>query len=114
MKHLSQKIGYKHYFTTPYHAQSNSVERVNSTLVGMLSMYASSSQLDWDEQLSACTFAVNTLHNRSIHTSPYYLMFHREPLLPGDIPSRISSRSEESLANCLPFGREKNKTCPTV
>ena len=91
MKSLSERVGYKHIFTTPYHPQSNSVERVNSSLVGMLSMYTSSSQDDWDMQLGACVFAINTLTHRSIRTTPYFLMFQREPLLPGDIPNNESA-----------------------
>ena len=96
LKRLSSSLGYKHYFITPYHAQSNSVERVNSTLVGMLAQYCSQDQTDWDFQLEACTFAINTLTNRSIRTTPYYLMFQRQPLLPADLPTSESLSSRKN------------------
>ena len=96
LKRLSSSLGYKHFFFTPYHAQSNSVERVNSTLVGMLAQYCSQDQTDWDFQLEACTFAINTLTNRSIRTTPYYLMFQRQPLLPADLPTSESLSSRKN------------------
>ena len=87
MKNLAQQIGYKHYYSSVYHAQSNSVKRANASIVGMISMYCSSSQFDWDEQLDASVFAYNTHSHRSIKVSPFYLMFQRQPILPGEIPT---------------------------
>ena len=71
--------------TTVFHQQTHGlVERFNKTLVEMLSMYAETSQRDWDVYLDAVLFAYNTSELSSTKYSPFFLMYGREARLPVD------------------------------
>jgi transposase InsO family protein len=66
--------------TTAYHPQTDGlVERFNRTLIGMISMYTSSSQTDWDTYIPYVLFAYNSSKHASTGFSPFFLMFARHP-----------------------------------
>jgi len=65
-KEIMRLMEVNHRTTTPYHPQANRlVERLNHTLVDMLSMFINSTQTNWDEILSYVTFAYNSSRQKS-------------------------------------------------
>ena len=72
--------------TSSFHPQTNGLtERFNKTLVGILSMYVSAHQKDWDELLPFASYAYNTSTHPSTNESPFFLMFGRDPNMVEDI-----------------------------
>lgn len=72
-------------FTSGYRPRTNGlVERFNGTLAQSLSMYVSSHQKDWDEQLSSVLFAYRVSPSEVTGESPFCMLYGREPLLPMD------------------------------
>ena len=72
--------------TTSYHPQTDGlVERFNRTLCDMLACYVSEEPDLWDKYLPFVTLAYNTSEQTSVHNTPFYLFFGREPTLPNDI-----------------------------
>ena len=73
-------------FTTPYHAQTDGVvERLNGTLMQMLSFYVNDRQTDWDEYIELVLFTYRTAKQTSTKASPFQLIYGREPRLPADV-----------------------------
>ncbi|UYV74535.1 hypothetical protein LAZ67_12000036 [Cordylochernes scorpioides] len=71
----------KHCFTTSYHPQTHGLtERLNRTLVNMISMYVNTDQKNWDEILPFITHAYNTTIQETTGYSPFFLLFGREPM----------------------------------
>lgn len=68
--------------TTTYHSEGNGqVERFNDTLCTMLSKLVNENKDDWDELLPFATWAYNTTWHRTIKTTPYRMVFNRDPTL---------------------------------
>ncbi|UYV65614.1 hypothetical protein LAZ67_3004865, partial [Cordylochernes scorpioides] len=81
MKEVMKTCKIKHCFTTSYHPQTNGLtERLNRTLINMLSMYVNTDQKNWDEILPFITHAYNTTIQETTGYSPFFLMFGREPM----------------------------------
>ena len=79
-------MGTKHLKTTAYKPSTNGLtERMNKTIVNMISMYVSSSQKDWDQILPFVTFAYNSSIQESSKYTPFYLVHGREAVLPSDV-----------------------------
>eukprot|EP00762_Andalucia_godoyi_P006395 ANDGO_02858.mRNA.1 Retrovirus-related Pol polyprotein from transposon 412 len=92
-------FGIKKVNTTSYHPQTDGiVERFNHTLVTMLSMFTSHHQKDWDVFLPHVLFAYRTSVHDSTEELPFYLMFGRDPRLPIDVATRVTSDSGVSSA----------------
>ncbi|UYV64716.1 hypothetical protein LAZ67_3001742, partial [Cordylochernes scorpioides] len=80
MKEVMKTCKIKHCFTTSYHPQTNGLtERLNRTLINMLSMYVNTDQKNWDKILPFITHAYNTTIQETTGYSPFFLMFGREP-----------------------------------
>lgn len=95
LKHLKEKIGFDHRFTTPYlsfqnglverHVQtvSNSLRKLTFNLVDSLE--------NWHQVLGAIQFSINcrftTIHN----IQPFFLMFGRDPNLFDDFSNQNPS-----------------------
>ncbi len=78
--------------TSPYRPQTDGlVERFNGTLVTMLSMYASSSQRDWDRAIPFVLFAYRTSIQESVKEVPFFLLYGRDAWLPTDVALTLSS-----------------------
>lgn len=72
--------------TTAYHPQTDGlVERMNSTLCQILSMFVSKNQKDWDVFIPAALFAFRTSPSESTGETPFYLLHGREARLPMEI-----------------------------
>ena len=100
---LQTILGYEKTRTTPYRPQGNSVsERVHSTMHAMLSMHNSMDRDNWAELLPLVQLAYNTSFHKTMHETPYFLMFGRQPRLPVDvilgIPHVGVSQDTETLA----------------
>ena len=83
---LQSVLGYQKTRTTPYRPQGNSVsERVHSTMHAMLSMHSSMERDNWAELLPMVQLAYNTSFNKTMHETPFFLMFGRQARLPVDV-----------------------------
>ncbi|UYV75794.1 hypothetical protein LAZ67_13001373, partial [Cordylochernes scorpioides] len=81
MKEVVKMCKVKHCFTTSYHPQTNGLtERLNRTLINMISMYVNTDQKNWDEILPFVTHAYNITIQETTGYSPFFLLFGREPM----------------------------------
>ena len=85
--------------TTPYHPQGDGqVERLNKSLVKILSKLISNHRRDWAD------FAYNTSVYESTGFTPYRLMFGREAILPLDALLRFETTpSQGSTQTCSDY-----------
>ena len=73
-------------FGTAYRPQTQGiVEKFNSTLLGMLSMFVADRGDDWDSYLAAVLFAYRVAPHHSTGVSPFSVLFGMEPRLPLDV-----------------------------
>ena len=83
--------------TTPYHPQSDGlVERFNRTLLEMLSTTVADEH-DWDLSLPTLLLAYRTSVQETTGTTPFQLMFGRNPRLPEDVLYSLSVASHDSV-----------------
>ena len=83
--------------TTPYHLQSDGlVERFNRTLLEMLSTTVVDEH-DWDLSLPTLLLAYRTSVQETTGTTPFQLMFGRNPRLPEDIQYSLPVQSHDSV-----------------
>lgn len=69
-----------HRRTTAYHPQTNGpTERLNKTFADMLSMYVDVQHKTWDNILPYVTFAYNTAVQETTQTTPFQLVYGRQP-----------------------------------
>ncbi|UYV69962.1 hypothetical protein LAZ67_7001332 [Cordylochernes scorpioides] len=81
MKEVMKMWKVKHCFTTSYHPQTNGLtERLNRTLINMISMHVNTYQKNWDEILPFVTHAYNTTIQETTGYSSFFLLFGREPM----------------------------------
>ena len=95
--------------TTAFHPEGNSrCERVNRTVLGMLSKYLSDNHAEWDLHLPLLMLGYRAQIHRSLGYSPFHLMFGREPKLPVDAaidaPCVVRSRSAAEYIDGLCAG----------
>ncbi len=70
-----------HIKSSPFHSSSNGkVERSHKTMVSCLSKVAN--RTDWDQYISSFCSAINFSKGANTKYSPFYLVYHREPILP--------------------------------
>ncbi|UYV74973.1 hypothetical protein LAZ67_12001943 [Cordylochernes scorpioides] len=68
-------------FTSNLMKETNGLtERLNRTLINMISMYVNTDQKNWDEILPFITHAYNTTIQETTGYSPFFLLFGREPM----------------------------------
>ena len=86
MRNLCQVAGVKKLRTSPYQPQTNGqCEHFNSTLLNMLWTLTPEQKKDWKSHVPALVHAYNCNKNAATGFSLYYLVFGREPRLPGDV-----------------------------
>jgi hypothetical protein len=85
-KSLYETLGIKKLFSSAYHPQTQGlVERFNGTLMGMLKMFVSETQTDWDVYLPRVLFAYRTAYHEALGDTPFFSLYGRDPVLPIDL-----------------------------
>jgi len=84
-KDFCSSLGIKLTFISPYHHQSNPVERFNRTLLNMLRTYVDEDQTTWDDHLHDVLFAYRATTHDAIKVSPFEALFGVVPRLPVDL-----------------------------
>ena len=98
VKEVCILLGVRKTRTTPYHPQSDGlVERFNKTLLEMLSKTVLEEERDWDLFLPSLLFAYRTSAHETTGTTPFQLMFGRDPRLPEDLLYNISTPEYQSV-----------------
>ena len=83
--HLCDMYGVQKLRTLPYHAQTNGqVERMNQTIIRMVSKLEEDKKSCWSEHLPELLLAYNATHSTVTGYSPYYLLFGRRSRIPVD------------------------------
>ena len=83
--HLCDLYGVQKLRTSPYHAQTNGqVERMNQTIIRMISKLEEDKKACWSEHLPELLLAYNTTRSTITGYSPYYLLFGRRLRIPVD------------------------------
>ena len=85
MKEYCDSIGVKRTFISPFHHQSNPVERTNRTLLNMIRTYVNQDMKDWDLHLDKVLFAYRAATHESTKTSPFEALYGVPPRLPIDL-----------------------------
>ncbi len=86
VREMCSLLGITKTRTTPYHPQSDGlVERLNRTLLAMLSIAAGEDECNWDLHLPKLMFAYRTSVQETTRSTPFSLMFGREVKLPIDL-----------------------------
>ncbi|KAE9347247.1 hypothetical protein PR003_g7026 [Phytophthora rubi] len=85
-KSFYETLGIKKLYGMAYHPQTQGlVERFNGTLIGMLRMFVSETQSDWDLYLPRVLFAYRTSYHEALGGSPFFSLYGRDPVLPLDL-----------------------------
>ena len=72
-------------FTTSFHPQTDGLcEKLNGTLVQILSFMVSQNQRNWDEFVNMALFAYRAARHATIKQSPFKMLYGREPKMPVD------------------------------
>ena len=83
--HLCDLYGVQKLRTSPYHAQTNGqVERMNQTIIRMISKLEEDKKACWSEHLPELLLAYNATRFAVTGYSPYYLLFGRRSRIPVD------------------------------
>ncbi|KAG3107753.1 hypothetical protein PI124_g8982 [Phytophthora idaei] len=83
---LYETLGITKLFSSAYHLQTQGlVERFNGTLMGMLRMYVSETQTDWDVYSPRVLFAYQTAYHDGQGGTPFFGLYGRDPVLPIDL-----------------------------
>ena len=79
MSKMCESFGIKKTHTTPYHPQGDGlVERSNRIILDMLRSYVDREK-QWEDFISLMLYSYNTSYHSSIQTTPYMLMYGKEP-----------------------------------
>lgn len=75
-------------FSTPYHPQSNLVERYHRSLNTFIRSYIEKEFSQWHTFIDYACYAHNTCYNTATGFSPFELLFSYEPNIPSEIFKR--------------------------
>jgi len=106
MKTLLGILCTKQRLSTAFHPQTNGqTERMNRTLEGMLRHYVGPHHQDWDNHLAMAEFAMNNAYQESIKTTPFRLVFNKDP------PTPLSmGRTESSVPAATDFANQMQQS----
>lgn len=97
VKKMLAEYQVRHHLTPPYSPQCNPVERVNRVLKPMIAQFCENNHRSWDVLLPEFIFAINTARHSSTGYSPAYLVFGKEPTLPGTAPGIAAEDEDGSI-----------------
>ena len=98
--HLWELCGVQKLRTSPYHAQTNGqVERMNQTIIRMISKLEEDKKACWSEHLLELLMAYNATCSAVTGYSPYYMLFGRRPRIPVDylFPTLLDSPHQTKM-----------------
>ena len=82
-----EKNHVKHILTSSYHPRTNGMtERLNRVLKDMIRKFCDGFPEKWDKVLDQACFALRVRIHSVTQKSPFYLLYGRNPRLPGDDP----------------------------
>jgi RNase H-like domain found in reverse transcriptase/Reverse transcriptase (RNA-dependent DNA polymerase)/Integrase zinc binding domain/Integrase core domain/Zinc knuckle len=82
MRAVLKLLGIKTRYILPYHPQSNGIcERLNGTIISMLSTYVHDKQYLWSDYLPYVLFAYNTSTHPALGYTPYKMVHGREAII---------------------------------
>ena len=79
---LCRNLEIEHVFTVPYRPQSNQAERVNRTLIQLISAYIKNYYDTWDQFIQHFAFALRSSVHDSTGKTPAELILGRKILAP--------------------------------
>lgn len=83
MDALTTALGITQALSTSFHPQTDGqTENMNKLVEDVMRNYVSAIQTDWDTWLPQAEFAINNAYNASIKTTPFRLVYGRDPLTP--------------------------------
>lgn len=88
MKQVSKLLKIKRILTTPYHPQSNQVERFHRSLSTYLKAFIQSEQEAWSRYLDYALFVYNNTFNSTTGFAPFELIYGRANEIPCEITSQ--------------------------
>ena len=94
---LHRLLHVKQLFTSAWHPQANGkVERLNATLKDIIHTLEKDETLgmSWIHSLQPAIFAYNTSVSETTNFSPFYLLFGRNPITPGDAIAMAAESAE--------------------
>jgi hypothetical protein len=93
MKEMCTQLGIKQLRTTIYHPQTDgAVERVNRTIIDMVTPFAHKDPKQWDEHLDYVVAAYNRTPHASTGETPFFLLKGRDALEPTDLRPPMRNR----------------------
>lgn len=99
IKELTHLFSIKKIFSTPYHPQSNIVERMHRTLNAYLRAFTTKNKNNWDDLLKYATFAYNnTIHTTTGYT-PHELAHGFRVQIPNHLTKHKLTYNYDNLAN---------------
>lgn len=89
---ITRLLRIKKIFSTPYHPQSNIVERYHKSMNTFIRTFIEKEYTQWHEYTDYACYAHNTCHNTATGFSPFELLYGFVPNIPseifkGDIPT---------------------------
>lgn len=101
IKELMNQFSIRKIFTTPYHPQSNIVERMHKTLNAFLRAFVDKNKEHWDELLMFGTFVYNnTVHSTTGYT-PHELAHGFKIQIPNNLTRQKLSYNYDNLADIV-------------
>ena len=97
---LYKALKVKKINTSSYHPQTNALtERFNLTFCEMCSQYVNRHQTDWDLHIPFLLFAYNTSVHPTTKTTPFFMTYGRDPILPIDITFKTPTNLPKFTVN---------------
>lgn len=85
---VTRLLKIKKIFSTPYHPQSNLVERYHKSLNAFIRSYVENEYTQWHTFIDYACYSHNTCHNTATGYSPFELLYAYEPSIPSEIFKR--------------------------
>ena len=81
IEEMCKILGIKQLQTTPYHPQTNGLERLHQMIMCMIGKLGEDKKADWPSHLAEIAHTYNTTHSAVTWESPHHLMFGQRPRL---------------------------------